>query len=82
MIDSVKTLFLFYLFPLQLSTHQFSRVPGRDNDALASLYQLLLTTLPGVNLMYYGDEIVMKNGEDDGNNIQDPVGRLYPVGNL
>jgi alpha-glucosidase len=65
-------------------SHDISRFPtrwcgGDDRKTRAAL--MLLMTLPGTALLYYGDEIGMGDGHVDPAAARDPLGRRAPVPN-
>ncbi len=55
------------------SNHDQARLATRFGKDHARLVAVLQFTLPGLPVMYYGDEIGMENGEIPFDRIQDPV---------
>lgn len=55
------------------SNHDQPRIVSRYNGERARLIAMLLLTLPGMPVMYYGDEIGMTGGVIPSDQVQDPV---------
>ena len=52
---------------------------GRHNDAIAKLMAGLYLTLRGTPIMYYGEEIGMKNNDPERKeDVKDPIGNGWP----
>lgn len=60
------------------SNHDNSRIVSRHGAEQARLLALLQLTLPGIPVVYYGDEIGMKDGNIPPEMIQDPVEKRKP----
>lgn len=65
-----------------LSNHDRPRLISRIGAQQAYIAALLLLTLRGTPIMYYGDEIGMDNVPIPDNEVQDPQGLLMPGKNL
>ncbi|MDO8497855.1 MAG: alpha-amylase family glycosyl hydrolase [bacterium] len=59
-----------------LSNHDQPRVATRVGQEKARLLAFLQLTLPGIAVIYYGDEIGMKNIPLPADQIKDPLGKL------
>lgn len=61
-----------------LGNHDTSRVASRiDNPVLVNVMNTLLLTLPGTPILYYGDEIGMKNIDQTFADVQDKLGKNF-----
>ena len=58
--------------------HDQPRLVSRVGERQASLIAILQTTLPGLPVMYYGDELGMKNAYIAPNEEQDPLNAIKP----
>ncbi|MCU7551880.1 alpha-amylase family glycosyl hydrolase [Chitinophagaceae bacterium LB-8] len=65
-----------------IGNHDRSRLIERIGDAQSKVAALLLLTLRGTPIMYYGDEIGMRNVPIPKEEWQDPQGLLMPDKNL
>jgi len=61
-----------------LSNHDRQRFPARLGESAVPSAAVLELTLPGIALIYYGDEIGMTDIEVDQKDMQDPFGKRYP----
>ena len=61
-----------------LGNHDFERVVSRIGSARARLAHFMILTLPGVPILYYGDEIGLPNGCIPAHLISDPQARAFP----
>lgn len=57
-----------------LGNHDRSRVATRVGDELVNAANMLLLTLPGTPVVYYGDEIGMVDGDISYSDTRDPIG--------
>jgi alpha-glucosidase len=65
-----------------LGNHDLPRVASRYGDEQARIAAMLLLTLRGLPVLYYGDEIGLKNGEISVDDVHDPVQLREPTGGV
>lgn len=61
-----------------LSNHDRKRFPSRLGEKACAGAATLELTLPGIALVYYGDEIGMRDIDVSPDDTQDPFGKRYP----
>ncbi|MQA07216.1 MAG: DUF3459 domain-containing protein [Pseudonocardiaceae bacterium] len=61
-----------------LGNHDFERITSRLGQRMARLAQVLLLTLPGTPLLYYGDELGLPNGRIPVDLMSDPQAVAFP----
>jgi alpha-glucosidase len=61
-----------------LGNHDFERIASRLGQRMARLAQVLLLTLPGTPLLYYGDELGLPNGHIPVELMSDPQAVAFP----
>jgi alpha-glucosidase len=61
-----------------LGNHDFERISSRIGPQLARLAHVLLLTLPGTALLYYGDELGLPNGHIPADLMSDPQAVAFP----
>jgi alpha-glucosidase len=61
-----------------LGNHDTSRVASRVGPGQARVAAVLLLTLPGTPILYYGDEVGMLDAEVPDEAVRDPIARLAP----
>jgi len=61
-----------------LGNHDVPRVASRLGPAQARVAAMLLLTLPGTPILYYGDEIGQRDAEIPPDAVRDPVAELVP----
>ena len=78
------TEFQGYLDPVQhvpvycFGNHDQPRLVSRVGERQARLMAVMQFTLPGLPILYYGDELGMKNGIIPPNEGQDPLNKIKP----
>ncbi|NJN43318.1 MAG: alpha-amylase [Anaerolineae bacterium] len=74
-ILKLETILPDYAWPsFVLGNHDVPRLASRYGQAQASVAAMMLLTLRGTPILYYGDEIGLENGIISDENIQDPWG--------
>lgn len=78
-IDNFQDLFGSDLRPFYcFSNHDQARLATRMGDAQAKLIAMLQLTLPGIPVVYYGDELGMHNVPISKTDVHDPFERNVP----
>jgi alpha-glucosidase len=61
-----------------LGNHDFERIASRLGQRMARLAHVLVATLPGAVLLYYGDELGLPNGHIPAHLTSDPQAVAFP----
>jgi alpha-glucosidase len=61
-----------------LGNHDFERIASRVGPRMARLAHVLVMTLPGPALLYYGDELGLPNGDIPAELLSDPQAVAFP----
>ena len=61
-----------------LGNHDFERISSRVGQRMARLAHVLMLTLPGAALLYYGDELSLPNGHIPAELSRDPQAAAFP----
>ncbi len=68
----------FYLPIFCMSNHDQHRISSRIGPAAARTMAMMQLTLPGLPIIYYGDELCMEDNDIPASMVQDPVEKQIP----